>query len=66
MDSVNSAMVMNASAAEMGSVEGAASLMVLKKAMNQQESSAAELIAALPQPPLATSGSLGTRVNTYA
>lgn len=66
MDSVNSAMVMNASAAEMGSVEGAASLMVLKKAMNQQESAAAELIAALPQPPLATSGSLGTRVNTYA
>ena len=54
MDSVNSAMVMNASAAEMGSVEGAASLMVLKKAMNQQESAAAELIAALPQPPLAT------------
>ena len=44
-------MVLNASAADMGSVQGAASLTVLKKAMDQEASTAAELIAALPQPP---------------
>ncbi|GAB3358790.1 MULTISPECIES: YjfB family protein [Giesbergeria] len=40
---------------------------VLKKSMDMQESAAATLLQALPQvPPLATSGSLGTQVNTYA
>ncbi len=42
-------------------------LMVLKKALNAQEASAAALIQALPEPPpLATEGSLGTQLNTYA
>jgi len=43
---------------------------VLKKAMNVQASAAAALIQALPQPtgalPLATEGSLGTKLNTTA
>jgi len=39
---------------------------VLKKAMDTQETTAATLLSALPQPPLATSGALGTQVNTYA
>jgi hypothetical protein len=43
---------------------------VLKKAMNAQASAAAALIQALPQPtgalPLATSGTLGTQLNTRA
>jgi len=43
---------------------------VLKKAMNAQASAAAALIQALPQPtgalPLATSGNLGTQLNTRA
>lgn len=45
----------------------AASVLVLRKALDQQASGAAELMAALPQQPsLATSGSLGRNVNTYA
>jgi len=40
---------------------------VLKKSMDMQESAAATLLQALPQAPqLATSGSLGTKLNTYA
>jgi len=39
---------------------------VLKKSMDIQETAAATLLAALPQPPLATEGALGTQVNTYA
>ncbi|AVS74741.1 YjfB family protein [Paracidovorax cattleyae] len=46
----------------------AVNITVLKKAMDIQKSSAAQLLEALPQPQpqLATSGSLGTQVNTYA
>ncbi len=66
MDPVSGATVNNASGADLGTVQGAASLMVLKRAMQAQASSAVQLIEALPQPPLATSGSLGTQVNTYA
>jgi hypothetical protein len=65
MEAVSSATVANASAADPGTVAGAASLLVLKKALNMQASSAAQLIQALPQPALATSGSLGTQVNTF-
>lgn len=40
---------------------------VLKKSMELQESAAATMLQALPQPtPLATSGALGTKLNTYA
>jgi len=40
---------------------------MLKKALDQDASTAAQLIAALPAPPpLATGGSVGTRVNTLA
>lgn len=40
---------------------------VLKKALDQQASTAAQLIASLPSPQsLAASGALGTRVNTFA
>ncbi len=45
----------------------AVNLTVLKKALDIQKSSAAQMLEALPQPQqLATSGSLGTQVNTYA
>jgi hypothetical protein len=66
MEAISSATVVNASAADPGTVAGAASLLVSKKALNMQASSAAQLIQALPQPVLAASGSLGTQVNTYA
>lgn len=40
---------------------------VFKKTMDIAESSVAQLIQSIPQPPpLATSGSLGTRLNVYA
>jgi len=40
---------------------------MLKKALDQDAASVAQLIAAVPAPPpLATSGSVGTRVNTLA
>ena len=40
---------------------------VLKKSMEVQENAAATLLQALPQPQqLATSGTLGTQVNTFA
>ena len=39
---------------------------VLKKALDTQETAAATLLVALPQPPLATEGPLGTQLNTYA
>ncbi len=66
MNAVDSTLITNASSASLGSVQGAASVSVLKKAMNAQASSAAQLIEALPQPALATSGTVGTRVNAVA
>lgn len=66
MDSVTSTAIANASNADLSSVRGSASVLVLRKALDAQASTAAQLIQALPQAPLATSGSLGTQVNTYA
>jgi hypothetical protein len=61
------AAVSGASNSTPGTVGNAASLLVLRKAMDVQESGAAALLAALPQAPaLATEGSLGRNVNTYA
>ena len=66
MDSVIGATVANASAADLGTMQGQATLAVLKKALDMQASSAALMLQALRQPALATSGTLGTRVNAYA
>jgi hypothetical protein len=66
MEALTRATVANASDAKLGTVQGAAAVSVLKKAMDIQASQAAQLIAALPEPALASSGSLGTQVNTYA
>lgn len=44
----------------------AINITVLKKALDVQASAAAALLQALPQPALATSGTLGTQVNTFA
>lgn len=44
-----------------------ASVLVLKKALDQQATNAAQLLQALPQmPQLATSGAIGRNVNTTA
>ena len=66
MDSVNSAIVNNASSADLSTIQGTASVLVMKKALDAQTAGAAQLIAALPQPALATSGTVGTKVNTFA
>jgi len=48
-------------------VPGSAQILVMKKALDQQATNAAQLLQALPQmPQLASSGSLGRNVNTFA
>ncbi|MET0519962.1 MAG: YjfB family protein [Burkholderiaceae bacterium] len=66
MDAVNNSTVSNASNANLATVQGQASTSVLRKSLDLQEANAAQLLQALPQPALASSGSLGTRLNTYA
>jgi hypothetical protein len=66
MDGVSSSAAASAGAATPGSVQGAASVLVLKKALAMQAASATQLIESLPQPALATSGTLGTKLNTFA
>ncbi|MGM9514814.1 YjfB family protein [Roseateles sp. DB2] len=70
MDIANSssvaAAVSSASNSTPGEVGADASLLVLRKALDAQEMGAAQLIAALPQPALATSGHLGRNLNAYA
>ncbi|MDC8784372.1 putative motility protein [Roseateles koreensis] len=69
MDLSSTALVNNASAAQPGTTQAAAQLLVLRKAMDLQSQGAKELLDALPTPAapaLASSGSLGTRLNLYA
>lgn len=66
MDSVNSAIVTTASSADLSTVQGNASVSVLRKALNAQAAGAAQLLAALPPPVLASSGTVGTQLNTFA
>lgn len=62
-----SAAVSSASSSDADTVQGAASIMVLNKALNTQVAGAITLLNALPrQPALATEGSVGRNVNTYA
>jgi hypothetical protein len=61
------AAVGNVSSSAPGTVGNAASILVLRKAMDVQAAGAVALIASLPQPQaLATEGHLGRNVNTYA
>ena len=62
-----SAAANSASNGDLGTVQGAASVLVLKKALDVQASGAIALLNALPQQPaLATEGSVGRNVNTFA
>ena len=63
---LTNAIVNTATALSQNQTAQAVQVHVLRKAMDMQESAAATLLQALPQPPLATSGPLGTQVNTYA
>lgn len=66
MDAIVGSVTSSASASTPGTVQAAAATSVLKKALDLQASSAATLIQSLPQPALATSGTVGTKVNTFA
>lgn len=66
MNISSSSAVQTATAAAQASNSDAVNMLVLKKALNQQASSAMQLLQALPQPPLATQGAVGTKVNTFA
>lgn len=67
MELANTALAHNAGSAAPGSVQSSAQMLVLKKAIDMQGQGALELLASVPaQPPLATSGHLGTRLNAYA
>jgi hypothetical protein len=66
MDPISSANAVKPVTAQEGSVQAAAGVSVMKKSENLQAAAVDELLQALPQPALATTGSLGTQVNTYA
>ena len=59
--------VQAATSAAAAPASDAVNVLVLKKALNAQATAAATLLQALPQAPaLASTGSVGTRVNTFA
>jgi len=67
MNIANSPSVNVASRYAQADTADAVNMLVLRKAMDQQEVTAAALINALPQPPaLATEGSVGRNLNVYA
>ncbi|WP_326544051.1 putative motility protein [Pseudorhodoferax sp.] len=64
---LSTAAVTPASEARPGTVRSAAAIHVLREALDAEASSALALLNQLPQAPaLATSGALGTRLDTYA
>lgn len=63
MNITNTPTVQNAVAATQTATADAVNVHVLKKALDLQATTAATLLQAIPQPPLATSGSLGTQLN---
>lgn len=65
---LSQSIVNTATALASAKTSDAINVTVLKKAMDMQETSAAILLGALQQstPQLATSGTLGTQVNTWA
>ncbi len=66
MDSVSASIVNAASLATQLSVQSTAATLVLRTAMDLQAATATQLVQALPQPQLASSGTVGTLVNAVA
>lgn len=68
--SLSSAIVATATQQASASTGDALNVLVLKKALDMQKDTAGQMLSALtqpaPQPPLASSGALGTQVNTWA
>ena len=65
MGAISSSTVSAASDAALGTVQGAASIAVLKKSTDLQVAAVMQLIQALPQPVVAPMGSVGTKVDTF-
>ncbi len=65
MDAVSSSTVAAASDAVLGTVQGTAAILVMKKAMELQVSPAVQLVQALPRV-VAPAGNVGTQVDTFA
>ena len=67
---LTNSIVNTATALASAKTSDALNMVVLKKALDMQAVSAATMLDAMqqsmPQPALATSGALGTRVNTFA
>lgn len=67
MNITNTPAVQAATTAAAAPKSDAVNIMVLKKALDSQAAGAAALLQALPQPQaLASSGNLGTNLNTFA
>jgi hypothetical protein len=64
--SLSNAIMHTATALQQNQTADAVQVAVLTKSMDMQKNTAATLLQALPQPPLASSGTLGTQVNTFA
>ena len=65
MDAMSLNAVNTAFSVDSSTVQGYAAMSVMKKAINLQAASTAQLIQSIPQPALASSGSLGTQVNAF-
>lgn len=66
MNISNSTSVQAATPAASSDTADAVNILMLKKALDMQTTSATQLLQALPQPHLATEGSVGTKINTFA
>ena len=58
--------VQAATSAAQADTADSVNILVLKKALDMQATSAMTLLQAMPQPTLATVGTVGTKLNTFA
>ena len=63
---LTSAILQTAAASTQRETSDAVQVAVLKKAIDMNANAAVQLIEAVQPPQLATSGTLGTQINTYA
>ena len=66
MNISNTPSVQSATTAAQTQSADAVNMLVLKKALDTQAAAAITLLQAIPQPPLASQGTVGTRLNTFA
>lgn len=66
MNISSTASVQAATSAASSDTADSVNILVLKKALDMQATTATTLLQALPQPPLATEGPVGTKINTFA